>query len=116
MSEPDGGPAFACITPEKRKHGDGKYYTIDVAYPGMALRTYAAIKLRVLDSGVDWLDEMIVKSQRNEFAGQALVGLLSGWEGVVVPSGRETGNPADVASFAYQQADAMLREGEGELT
>jgi len=31
--------------------------------PGVTLRQYAAIKLRVPDSGTDWLDEMIVKSR-----------------------------------------------------
>ena len=30
---------------------------------GMTLRQYAAIRLRVPDSGTDWLDEMIVKSR-----------------------------------------------------
>lgn len=29
---------------------------------GMTLRQYAAIKLKVPDSGTDWLDEMIVKA------------------------------------------------------
>jgi hypothetical protein len=32
---------------------------------GMTLRQYAAIKLKVPDSGTDWLDDMIRKS--NEF-------------------------------------------------
>jgi hypothetical protein len=32
---------------------------------GMTLREYAAIKLKVPDSGTDWLDDMIRKS--NEF-------------------------------------------------
>ncbi len=70
MSKSD--PAFVCITPERRKQSDGKYYTLDVAYPGMSLRQYAAIKLGVPDSGDKWLDEMIVKSQLNEFAGQVM--------------------------------------------
>jgi hypothetical protein len=31
---------------------------------GMTLRQYAAIKLKVPDSGTDWLDDMIRKSNR----------------------------------------------------
>jgi len=33
---------------------------------GMTLRQYAAIKLRVPQSGTDWLDEMIVESRRQD--------------------------------------------------
>lgn len=33
---------------------------------GMSLRQYAAIKLRVPDSGLPWLDEMIEKSRRDD--------------------------------------------------
>ncbi len=40
--------------------------------PGMTLREYAAIKLRVPDSGTDWLNDMIRKSQRNEIAARAM--------------------------------------------
>jgi hypothetical protein len=29
----------------------------------MSLRTYAAIQLRVPDSGIDWLDQMILRSR-----------------------------------------------------
>ena len=35
---------------------------------GMTLRQYAAIKLRVPNSGSDWLDEMIRTSLRDELA------------------------------------------------
>jgi len=41
----------------------------------MSIRQYAAIHLRVPNSGTDWLDEMIREAQRNEFAGQALIAL-----------------------------------------
>ena len=53
----DGGPAF----PSNR----------DMRYGGMTLRQYAAIKLRVPNSGTDWLDEMIRTSLRDEFAAKA---------------------------------------------
>ncbi len=51
MSQPinDGGPAFP--------------HQLDLGY-GMTLRQYAAIKLCVPDSGLPWLDEMIVQSRR----------------------------------------------------
>lgn len=38
---------------------------------GMTLRQYAAIKLRVPNSGTDWLDEMIRTSLRDDLAAQA---------------------------------------------
>jgi hypothetical protein len=34
----------------------------DGVHRGMTLRQYAAIKLKVPDSGTDWLDDMIRKS------------------------------------------------------
>jgi len=46
-----GGPAFP-------SHGSMG----EVAQEGMTLRQYAAIHLKVPDSGTDWLDEMIKKS------------------------------------------------------
>jgi hypothetical protein len=39
---------------------------------GMSLRQYAAIKLKVPNSGTDWLDEMIRQSLRDEFAAKAM--------------------------------------------
>ena len=57
MNQPinDGGPAFPLqsIGPE-----------FQPGYSGMTLRQYAAIKLCVPDSGLPWLDEMIVRSKR----------------------------------------------------
>ena len=51
MKTNTGGAAF----PYAAVHGcNGEY--------GMTLRQYAAIKLKVPDSGTDWLDEMIVKA------------------------------------------------------
>jgi hypothetical protein len=54
-----GGPAFPTknyqtVVPEATGYAEG-----------MTLRQYAAIKLKVPDSGTDWLDDMIRKS--NEF-------------------------------------------------
>jgi hypothetical protein len=58
MSAPinNGGSAFPS---PPSQHSNGFYSTGE----GMTLRQYAAIKLRVPDSGTDWLDDMIVKSR-----------------------------------------------------
>ena len=51
----DGGPAFSM-----GYHPEGN----SADHSGMTLRQYAAIKLAVPDSGLPWLDEMIVQSRR----------------------------------------------------
>lgn len=66
---------------------------------GMTLREYAAIKLRVPNSGVDWLDDMIRESQRDWFAGQALVAIAANESFDI--SGEI------VAAWSYQQSDLM---------
>ena len=58
-------PAF----PATEEHG------CNVGWSGMSLRQYAAIKLKVADSGVDWLDEMIIKSKRDGIAEKAMAAL-----------------------------------------
>lgn len=68
---------------------------------GMSLREYAAIKLRVPDSGTDWLDAMIEKSLLNEFAGKAMNGLVAK-------------NGACHYADAYELATAMLKASKGE--
>ena len=50
-----GGPAFPA------KHRDNP---LEQPSEGMTLRQYAAIKLKVPNSGTDWLDEMIEESNR----------------------------------------------------
>jgi hypothetical protein len=85
-----GGPAFSC--PETEKHYKDE---------GMTLRQYAAIKLKVPDSGTDWLDDMICKSQRDDFAAKAMQGMLACRPGSI--------RVDDDANRAYKMADAMLR-------
>jgi len=71
-SENDGGPAFPS--------GDGVHAAGPCHHYGITVREYAAIHLRVPNSGTDWLDEMIRESQRDVLAGQAMdamVGLCS---------------------------------------
>jgi hypothetical protein len=99
MSEPrDGGPAFP--TDSERQVGPDTWH-----YEGLSLRTYAAIKLRVPDSGIDWLDDMIRQAKRNEFAKQVMASLFR-WA-----------NQEDVETIAgvcYRCADAMLAAREGQ--
>ena len=89
----DGGPAF----PIK---GRVAFDLELVQAEGMSLRQYAAIKLRVPDSGADWLDDMIRDARRMDYAGQALnKGVVNGdWCSTVEWR----------AKSAYEMADAML--------
>ena len=67
--KPDGGSAFPVPTVQYQRWGDsrgGGEIFYQPAKPGMSLRAYAAIKLRVPDSGLLWLDEMIEKSMLKE--------------------------------------------------
>ncbi|MHA7813230.1 MAG: hypothetical protein ACX94C_07565 [Phycisphaerales bacterium] len=73
----------------------------------MSLRQYAAIQLRVPNSGTDWLDEMIRESKRDEFAGQALAAadLNDLYFGTVA----QPHNPwPHLARHCYTASDAML--------
>lgn len=58
------GPAF----PSNR---DMRYEQEFDREGGKTLRQYAAIKLRVPNSGTDWLDEMIRTSLRDDLAAKA---------------------------------------------
>ncbi|WP_186118293.1 hypothetical protein [Burkholderia gladioli] len=82
----DGGPAFP--HPDYLHTGDA----------GMSLRAYAAIKLRVPDSGIDWLDDMIRESMRDYFAAKAM------------PELRWDLDKDECARQSYAIADAMLKE------
>ena len=85
----DGGPAFPIETAE-------------LLWRGMSLRAYAAIKLRVPDSGIDWLDAMILKAKRDEFAGQALQALLANQDYL------RKYQSDWFASASYRMSDAMI--------
>jgi len=91
-----GGPAFPTV--------DTDYCA---AKEGMTLRQHAAIKLRVPDSGTEWLDEMICEAKRDDFAGQALPSLLShsGIEELASKKGLLWVKL--VAEMSYHMADAM---------
>ncbi|TDQ63608.1 hypothetical protein ATL17_1615 [Maritalea mobilis] len=69
---------------------------------GLTAQEYAAIQLKVPNSGTEWLDEMIEQSLRNDFAGQALANMASFHAG-------DAFDPKNVSKAAYQYADAMLQ-------
>ena len=71
-----GGPAFPCDTIVMRDE-KGRLHGHEISSAGMTLRQYAAIKLKVPDSGTDWLDAMITKSLLNDFAGKAIPALTA---------------------------------------
>lgn len=74
----------------------------------LSAREYAAIKLRVPDSGTDWLDVMISKSLRDEFAGKAMQGIMSSW------GQHDVTDFEEIASDSKNLANAMLKASKGE--
>ncbi|MCG5259779.1 hypothetical protein EM868_09145 [Cupriavidus gilardii] len=74
-------------------------------YHGLTVRQYAAIHLRIPDSGTAWLDDMIRKAQRDEFAAKAMQSILSNSDLVrqYVESAAR-----GIANDAHEMADAMV--------
>lgn len=68
----------------------------------MTLRQYAAIKLKVPDSGDDWLDAMIEESLRDDFAVKAMNAFLS----------IDGGTLEKDAEVSYRMAHEMMRARE----
>jgi hypothetical protein len=89
-----GGPAF----PDPQENWRGE--------KGMTLRQYAAIKLKVPDSGTDWLDDMIRESQCDYFAAKAMQGFMAN------KANPMHFQPENDAAWAYTIADAMLKARE----
>ena len=98
-----GGPAFPSAQLDTT--------TLTYKYvEGMTLRQYAAIKLKVPDSGSDWLDEMITKSLQNDFAAKAMQGLMvRNWSNY---KGTNEELIGVWARSSYTVADAMLEARE----
>ena len=94
-----GGPAFPLANSHRELNG-----TNWEDANGMTLRQYAAIKLKVPDSGTDWLDEMITTSLRDYFAAKAMQGFAS--DGGAIWKTERAGMAAE---NAYEWADAMLK-------
>jgi hypothetical protein len=72
---------------------------------GMTLRQYAAIKLKVPDSGTDWLDDMIRQSIKDDFAAMALP-----WVAEDLPA--SDGFYTKVATLSYELAEVMMKARE----
>ena len=84
---------------------EGKPVAIET---GMTLRQYAAIKLRVPNSGTDWLDEMIREARRDELAARAMQSYFQ------TQGGRTSEYALKWAEKAFDMADAMLKEMEAD--
>lgn len=77
-------------------------------YSSLTPRQYAAIQLRVPNSGTDWLDAMILQSLRNEMAAKAMPWVASTFtQGKVEFYDR-------VAESSYRLADAMIKARKAE--
>lgn len=100
-SKDDSGQAFPCL----ERGGSG----LDLTDGGMTLRQYAAIKLRVPNSGTDWLDEMIRTSLRDEIAGRAMQGMLSDVRVLGAMISGPDSAALNLAASVYEQSDAMLK-------
>ena len=84
---------------------------------GMTLRQYAAIKLKVPNSGTDWLDDMIRQSLRDDFAAKALPvameALCQDWTKDDEDSWYWNKNEIEMlAEKSYALADLMLKARE----
>jgi hypothetical protein len=80
--------------------------------PGMSLKQYAAIQLKVPRSGDQEIDDWIRESRRSDFMGQAMLAITS-----KVYKTKDYNGPfifEDIADEARIMADAMLAEWEKE--
>ena len=84
-------------------HGDHQHG----GEPGLTACEYAAIHLRVPNSGTEWLDDMIRESLRDQMAGQALAGMTSNDRLI------RTYQSEWFACASYKMADALLAARKG---
>ena len=89
------------------QHGVNVFSEEPIAKGGLTALEYAAIHLRVEHPDLPpWLNEMIRKSRRDEFAKAAIIGLLGNFRTVESPEG------TDISPSAYYFADALIAKGE----
>ncbi len=116
-TKPTGGPAFPRSNRAFVEMSTGNLTNEQT--DGMSLRQYAAITLRVPDSGEEWLDQMIRQSLRDEMAGKAMQSIMvnmdmetkrhwatmmaKGTNGIVYDSW---------SADAYKMADSVLKARE----
>ena len=103
----DGGPAFPQLTNTgwARVAADGRAQMDKECTGGMTLRQYAAIKLRVPNSGTGWLDDMIRVSIRDGFADQANEEDIAAHRDYATGGG---GRKITRNAAKYRYADAMI--------
>ena len=106
----DSSPAFPTLEQRENYKHNPEGDTYYVSEGGMSLRQYAAIKLRVPESGLAWLDEMILASRRAEYAVLAMQGFLAN----PVVMGSKDKIPISVermiSGTALLMADVMIKE------
>lgn len=107
----DGGPAYPTERDEITDTPTTVGRHITRTYPGMSLRTRAAIELKVEDSEVPLVNDMIRKSRRDWLAGLVLGGQ---WSERYPEDIREPATMETVAATCYRLADAMLAESSKE--
>ncbi len=86
--------------------------TFHYSAPGFTAQELAAIKLKVPNSGEEWLDEMILESRRLDYAGQAMIAIVANEDAVrAITDGASSDEGlrylAGIAGFV---ADAMIAE------
>ncbi len=94
----DGGQAF----PSEREDTHPDRGAIKVQEPGMSLREYACIKLKIPETSLDWLNDLIRKSLLNNFAARAM-------QGYVIKDTEMENFDAKIATWSYEIAGAMLK-------
>lgn len=112
----DGGPAFPNVPTDTQNIGSWDM--------GMTLRQYACIHLRVPETGEEWLDDIIRKAQKDDFAAKADLGKaefsdlgVAEWlMGRKMPTddvAETIGWQAELtAKLRYMMADAMIKARE----
>lgn len=84
---------------------------------GLTAQEYAAIHLKVADSGTPWLDEMIEKSRRDDLAARAMQSMadrVSQMTGNSAYYGENVSATDNFSKFTFKWADAMLAASKGE--
>ena len=116
MSDKDtGGPAF----PQDYEHvkvlaelahemTDNQLLKATKQLAGMTLRHYAAIHLKVPNSGDEWLDEMITESAHKDFAAKAMQGYIMD-EAIARDSDNGMVWLNKIAKASYEMADTMIK-------
>ena len=77
---------------------------------GLSTRAYAAIHLRVPNSGLEWLDEMIREAMRQEFAAKAMEAMVASYRTIV--RGKENAQSESEADVSYPMRDLIVDQND----